>query len=114
MTKVTLARAKNHLDELIARAAAGERILIQQRERAVAALISAAELEQLEKISRSARRSVRALGQHPELLKQIKAGKLHPAMAAFGLWRDESDLADLSEQIYTNRNHQGTRAGVAW
>lgn len=114
MTSISIARAKSHFDELVGRAAAGERIVIRRRDRAVAALISIAELEQLEQRSRIARQSARALGQRAELLEQIEVGKLHPAMAAFGLWRDEPQLDNLTEQIYANRKNQGTRAEVKW
>jgi len=34
------------------------------------------------------RRLAEALGQDPEILDRIEQGTLHPAMAAFGLWRD--------------------------
>ncbi len=114
MTSITIARAKSHFDELIGRAARGERIVIRRRDRAVAALISATELEHLEQLSHIARQSARALGQRAELLEQIEAGKLHPAMAAFGLWRDENELDDLAERIYANRKNQTARAEVRW
>ncbi|MBI5651379.1 MAG: type II toxin-antitoxin system Phd/YefM family antitoxin [Chloroflexi bacterium] len=114
MTSISIARAKTHLDALVGRVAAGERIMIRQRNRAVAVLISASELERLEHLDRTVRQSARALGQRAELLEQIQAGKIHPAMAAFGLWRDEPELENLTEQIYTNRKNQGARAEVAW
>ncbi|MCL4490062.1 MAG: type II toxin-antitoxin system prevent-host-death family antitoxin [Chloroflexi bacterium] len=103
MTKVTLAKAKSNLDELLARAAAGERIIIQKRDRELAALVSVAELERLEQLSRSPYSSARSLGQQEKLLNQIEAGQLHPAMAAFGLWQDEDELDDLTEQVYANQ-----------
>jgi prevent-host-death family protein len=114
MTQVSVAQAKNHLDELLARVAAGERIVIRRRDRPVAVLMNAAELKRLEQLSRAARQSALALGQRPSLLKQIEAGKLHPAMAAFGLWRDENTLDNLAEEIYANRQRQTARAEVQW
>ena len=114
MTQVSVAQARNHLDELLARVAAGERIVIRRRDRPVAVLMNAAELKRLEQLSRAARQSALALGQRPSLLKQIEAGKLHPAMAAFGLWRDENTLDNLAEEIYANRQRQTARAEVQW
>lgn len=114
MTQVSVAQAKSHLDELLSRVALGERIVIRRRDRPVAVLMSTAELERLEQLSRAGRQSALALGQRPSLLKQIEAGKLHPAMAAFGLWRSESDLDGLTERIYDNRKKQTARAEVQW
>jgi hypothetical protein len=53
-----------------------------------------------------------ALGQDVELLKRIEAKEIHPAMAAFGLWRDVDDLAKLSDEIAANRRAQSSRAEV--
>jgi hypothetical protein len=53
-----------------------------------------------------------ALGQSAELLEQIEAGEAHPIMAAFGLWANEEDLADLADEIYANRERQIPRTGV--
>jgi len=33
----------------------------------------------------------------------IEVGKVHRAMATFGLWQDEEDLDDLETQIIKNR-----------
>ncbi len=41
------------------------------------------------------RRLTQTLGQSPKLIEELRTGKLHPAMAAFGLWKDEDDLCDL-------------------
>jgi antitoxin (DNA-binding transcriptional repressor) of toxin-antitoxin stability system len=88
---------------LISRAAAGERFIIQRRERPVAALIGATELERLERTSRAARWLALALGQGEAILEKVERRELHPAMAAFGLWRDETDLAALAEEIESER-----------
>jgi prevent-host-death family protein len=112
MTEVSIAKAKTHFDELVMRAAKGEHIVIRQRDRAIAALISATDLGRLEQLAHDSRQAALDLGQHAELLKQIEAGKLHPVMAAFGLWRDETELADLTEQIYASRKLQPPRAEV--
>ncbi len=47
-----------------------------------------------------------ALGQSAELMRGIEAGNIHPAMAAFGLWSDETELETLSDEIYANRRRQ--------
>ncbi len=114
MTEVSIARARSHFDELVARAARGEHIIIRERDRAMAALISMADLERLEHLARVTWQTARALGQNPELLQKIEGGKLHPAMAAFGLWQDEPELNDLTEQIYANRRQQPGRPEVQW
>jgi prevent-host-death family protein len=49
MNAINVGEAKRRLSELVSRAAAGERFLIRRQERPVAALISAAELERLER-----------------------------------------------------------------
>ncbi len=50
-----------------------------------------------------------ALGQNAELLRQIEAEETHPAMAAFGLWRDAEDLAGLADEIRAARDAQTSR-----
>jgi prevent-host-death family protein len=103
MESINVADAKSRFSELISRAASGERFIIQRREHPVAALIGAAELERLERTSRAARHLALALGQGEALLEQIERRELHPAMAAYGLWRDEPDLAALAEEIAETR-----------
>ena len=112
MKAVSATEAKTKFAALLKLVAKGERIIIRQRERPVAALISAAELSRLENSVKQARESARALGQNLDLLKKIEAGKIHPAMAAFGLWRDAPEFALLTEQIYSNRIRQLSRAEV--
>lgn len=112
--QVTIARAKEEIEELVRRAASGERIIIQQAGHAVAVLISADELQRLEQPKTSTIEAARSLGQNEDLLQRIQDGKLHPAMAAFGLWKDDRDFDDLEEQIYANRKNQDGRATVAW
>ncbi len=109
METINVADAKSHLSELLSRVSAGERFLIQRRERPVAVLIGTDELERLERTSRVGRRLAAALGQDEALLAAIERGEVHPAMAAFGLWRDDPDLADLTERIATNRADQSPR-----
>jgi len=53
-----------------------------------------------------------SLGQDPDLIAQIERGEVHPAMAAFGLRRDQEDLATLSDEIKANRQAQGSRTGT--
>ncbi|HZD56735.1 MAG TPA: type II toxin-antitoxin system prevent-host-death family antitoxin [Anaerolineales bacterium] len=109
METINVAEAKSRFSELISRAAAGERFIIQRRERPMAALIGAAELERLERTSHAARRLALALGQSEAILEKVERRELHPAMAAFGLWRDEPDLADLAEEIAAERLKPPTR-----
>jgi prevent-host-death family protein len=113
MHTINVGEAKSRFSELISRASAGERFLIRRRERPVAVLISASELERLERTSQVAQRLALALGQDEQLLKQLEAGEVHPAMAAFGLWQDEPDLASLADQIYENRQRQPSRSEAA-
>jgi len=106
---INVAEAKSRFSELISRAAAGERFIIQRRERPVAALIGAAELERLERSSNSARRLALALGQEAAILNKVEQRELHPAMAAYGLWREETDLATLADEITAERLNQPKR-----
>jgi prevent-host-death family protein len=103
MATINVADAKRRLSELLSRVSAGERFLIQRRERPVDVLIGTDELERLERTSRVARRLAAALGQDEALLEAIERGEVHPAMAAFGLWRDDPDLDDLTQRITANR-----------
>lgn len=47
-------------------------------------------------------------GQDPELLARIEVGAVHPAMAAFGLWKDTAELETLAEELDRHRQ-QGPR-----
>ena len=112
MEKINVAEAKSRFSELISRASAGERFVIRRRERPVAVLINPDDLERLERASSAARRLALALGQDKELLARIDRREAHPLMAAFGLWRDEDDLAQLVDKIYAGRNREGTRPEI--
>jgi prevent-host-death family protein len=112
METIGVGEAKERLPELILRAAAGERFVIKQQERPLAALVSLSELKRLEHNGQAVRDLALAMGQNQELLEQIDLGQVHPAMAAFGLWRSEADLEGLNGEIYSNRQNQGMRAGV--
>lgn len=109
METINVSEVKSHLSEYLSRAAAGERFVILRRERPVAALIGVNEWERLQRTNRTARQLALALGQQAELLQRIEAGEVHPVMAAFGLWRDEDDLASLAEEIRKNRREQPDR-----
>jgi prevent-host-death family protein len=109
METINVAEAKGRFSELISRAASGERFIIQRRERPVAALIGAAELERLERTAHAARRLALALGQAESILEKVERREIHPAMAAFGLWREEADLAALAEEIAEERLKPSTR-----
>lgn len=112
MEKVNVAEAKSRFSELISRAASGERFIIQRRERPVAALIGTAELERLQRTSRAARQLALALGQNESILEKVERRELHPAMAAFGLWREESDLDVLAEEVAVERLKKPTRPKI--
>lgn len=109
MTTINIAEAKSNFSELVSRTAAGERFVIQRRGRAVAALVNPVELERLERIASMAHRLAFALGQNAELLQLVEKREVHPAMAAFGLWRDE-EFETLTDEIYTNREIQSKPA----
>ena len=112
MEAVSMGEARSRFSELVSRAMAGERFMIRRRNRPAAALIGSAELERLERLSEMAHRLALVLGQDPELLKQVESEQAHPAMAAFGLWRDQEELEALAEEIAANRRCQGSRDGV--
>jgi prevent-host-death family protein len=113
METVTVNEAKKRFSELVARAANGERFLIQRTERPAVMLSSAAEFEAQTVVMASLTQQALQLGQDPNLLKRITTGEVHPIMAAFGLWRDERELDDLTDEIYANRLRQPTRAEVS-
>jgi prevent-host-death family protein len=114
MQTINVVEAKSRFSELLSRAAAGERFLIQRRERAVAVLLSHEELARLEQAAQMARHLALSLGQDEALLKQVEDQELHPAMAAFGLWRDEPEFSDLSETILRERHIQGERREISF
>lgn len=103
MESINISEAKSHFSETVSRAAAGEHFVIHRRERPIAALIGSNELERLQRSAQAARQLALALGQQIDLLDEIEKGEIHPIMASFGLWRDESDLADLDQ---SNRQHR--------
>ena len=112
METISVADAKSHFSELVSRAAAGEKFVIRRRTRDVAVLLGAPELGRLERSSQAAHRLGIALGQSEELLGQVERGEIHPAMAGFGLWRDEGDLDDLADRIAGERRHGGDRPAI--
>ncbi len=109
METINVADAKSRLSELLSRVVAGERFLIHRREQPVAVLIGTDELERLERTSRATRQLAAILGQDEALLAAIDRGEVHPAMAVFGLWRDDPDIATLAERISANRAGQPSR-----
>jgi prevent-host-death family protein len=109
---INVAEAKSRFSELISRAATGERFIIQRRERPVAALIGTAELERLERTSHAARRLALALGQEEAILEKVERHELHPAMTAYGLWRDEADLDALADEIAEERLKPPARPNI--
>jgi prevent-host-death family protein len=112
METINISEAKSRFSEFLSRAASGERFVILRRARPLAAIISAGELERLERAAEITRRLARSLGQSPDLLEGIETGRVHPAMAAFGLWKDEADLEDLDLQILEDRRRSVSRRSV--
>lgn len=109
METINISEAKSRFSEYLSRAASGERFIIVRRERPLAALISAGDLERLERSAEITRRLAQTLGQSAKLLEGIEVGKIHPAMAAFGLWKDEEDLDTPETQIPENRRRASSR-----
>lgn len=112
METINVAEAKSRFSELVSRAAAGERFLIQRRERPMAALVGSDDLESLEHLSQAARRLAIALGQDEAILNKVEMREIHPVMAAFGLWGEESDLEGLADEIAANRHNPPDRPGI--
>ncbi|MFZ5810001.1 MAG: type II toxin-antitoxin system prevent-host-death family antitoxin [Chloroflexota bacterium] len=114
MEAIRMAEAKARFSDLISQVAAGRRFVIRRRDRDVAVLINPAELERLERAGQIARRLALALGQNETVLDKIERRQLHPAMAAFGLWRDDPDLQELADEIANEREQSTPRPGVDW
>jgi prevent-host-death family protein len=112
MENISMSEAKSRFSEFLSRASSGERFVILRRERPLAAIIGAGELMRLERSAEIVHRLAQTLGQSKKLLESIETGKAHPAMAAYGLWKDENDLADLEETIKNNRQRSSTRPKV--
>ena len=109
MDSFSIAEVKRRFSELVSRTSAGERFLIRRREKPLAVLISAIDLERLERAAQMGHHLALALGQDPDLLLKIEQGEVHPAMAAYGLWPDDPALADLNDEIIVNRQRQPER-----
>jgi len=111
MEDINIAEAKSSFSTLVSRTSAGERFVIRRRGRAVAALINPAELERLERNAQISHRLALALGQDTQLLERITNREIHPAMAAFGLWRDD-EMDALTNENYAEREGAGRRPAV--
>ncbi len=112
MESFKVAEAKSRFSELISRAAAGEHIVIQRRERPVAVLIGSAEMERLVRASNAARHLALALGQDKEILDKVERHELHPVMAAYGLWQEEADLTTMADEIEGQRQSASSRPDI--
>jgi len=112
MENITVSQAKNRFSEFISRAAGGEHFVILRRERPLAAIIGVGELVRLEHSAEIVRCLAQTLGQSKKLLESIEAGRVHPAMAAYGLWEDENDLAEMDEKVKKNRQRPSSRPRV--
>lgn len=109
MTDLNIVEAKSRFSEVVGRAAAGERFVIHRRSRPLAVLISPVEWERLQRTAELGSHLAQALGQDPAILAAIAEGTAHPIMAAFGLWRDEDDLANLADEVEHSRASQPAR-----
>jgi prevent-host-death family protein len=92
-TKVSSATAKANLSELLSRVAwGGERIVIERRGKPVAAIVSTADLQQLEKSSA------------PE-------AQPRGALALVGLWSDipQGEIDEMVKAIYEDRERSTQR-----
>jgi prevent-host-death family protein len=112
MENIKMSEAKSRFSEFLSRAASGERFVVLRRERPLAAIIGAGELARLERSAEIVRRLAQALGQSKQLLESIAAGEVHPAMAAYGLWKDEDDLVDLEQTVKKDRARSSSRSKV--
>jgi len=112
MEALSVVETKRKFSDYLSRAASGERFIIQRRGRQLAALIGVDELTQLQRSQALMRRLALSMGQTPAVLDQIERGEVHPAMAAFGLWADDDDLANLAESIARNREAQPQRPAI--
>jgi prevent-host-death family protein len=112
MEIISISEARSRFSELVSRASAGERFMIQRRGHSLAVLLSSSELARLERIARMTLRLALALGQSDELLREIEEGKAHPLLAAYGLWADEEQTADLAEQIKRQRRRRSKRPAI--
>jgi hypothetical protein len=65
------------------------------------------------RLSETAHRLAVILGQDADLLRQVEAEEVHPAMAAFGLWNGVEELAMLADEIAANRERPSRRVEVA-
>ena len=114
MQTVNVIEAKSRFSELLSRTAGGERFVIRRREKPIAVLVGLAELDRLEQAAQMAHNLALSLGQSEEILRQIDEQTAHPAMAAFGLWRDALALDDLTEEINHARQNDLSRGEIAF
>jgi prevent-host-death family protein len=109
MQSVSIDEAHSGFSEILSQVEAGQRVLIRRREQPLAVLISVKDMEHLERAAQVSQRLALALGQDQEILDQIAERHAHPAMAAFGLWRDVPELATLADDIAVARQSAPVR-----
>lgn len=109
MKTLSIAEAKSRFSELVSRAGSGERLVIERRKRPVAVVVAPEDLARLERAAELGFDLARALGQSEEILRQIERGELHPAMAAFGLWRDDDELDQIMDEVIAARHRPSRR-----
>lgn len=56
------------------------------------------------RLSKRTEQLAAALGQRQEILDQVARGEAHPAMVAFGLWRDDAELEGIFTEIERARH----------
>ena len=90
MFSLNTAEVKTRLVELInCVALKQERVVVLQDGKPIAALISIEDLERLEALNTA--------------LIQNENPQEHPIMQVFGVWADRTDLDDLVDEIYADR-----------
>ena len=109
MKALSIAEAKSRFSELVSRAGSGERLVIERRKRPVAVVVGPDDLARLERAAELGHDLARALGQSEEILQQIERDELHPAMAAYGLWRDKDELDDIMDDVIAARYRPSRR-----
>lgn len=112
MVTMSVGDAKSRFSEMISRAAAGERFVIERREKPVAVLISIEELERLEGRINRAVEVAKSYGQSDEIIRQVREGKAHPITAFYGLWADQPEWDEITKTIYKNRRRKSKRKPV--
>jgi prevent-host-death family protein len=112
MITMSVGAAKSRFSEMISRAAAGERFVIERREKPIAVVISVEELARLEGRANRAVEAARAYGLDEEIVRGVREGALHPIMAVYGALADQPEWDVIAKDIYKNRRRKSRRKSV--